>query len=126
MHVLFQRIVTYCLAIIAVVGVFWLPIAVQGAFLPYGGRSVTAIPCTCMPGYWLITISQPGSRPPGVHTFMYGPSTQMRMNYNVFPPAWQLGYAGSPVTCIFDFGGKVDCAPIGAGPLWLLDGTSLY
>jgi len=120
------RIAASILMFAHVVGIAaFYPLHTHAALINYGGRTLFATPCTCTEGCWLLTIGPPGSRPPGIPEFMYCPSTtQMRMNYNIFEPAWQLGYAGPPRACTIYAG--TTCAPRGVGPVMLLDGTSLY
>ncbi len=83
-----------------------------------GGRSLVTIPCTCMPGFFLVVVG-----PPCGGIFIYGPpgATRYYMDYNIFPPALQLGRAVGILQCHSGPG----CPIIGAGPLVIQVGTSL-
>jgi hypothetical protein len=85
---------------------------------PYGGRSTMVIPCTCTPGFFLVAVG-----PPRGGLFMYGPGTRLYSHYNIYPPAWQLGKAVKPLTCMVYVG--TGCAPAGSGLLVIQAGTSV-
>lgn len=86
--------------------------------VPYGGRSLGVVPCTCTPGFFLVLVGPPR---PGL--FMYGPGTFLFSFYNIFPPAWQLGKASVPLTCLVYTGGA--CVPVGIGLYVIMAGTSV-
>lgn len=84
---------------------------------PFGGRSESAFYCNCN-GCWKIDVGGPRGG-----TFMYC-SYHLYRQYNIFPPAWQLGRAGPWVPCL------VVCYPTccveGGGFNVRFVGTSLY
>lgn len=92
----------------------WVP-----GIIPFGGRSLAAVPCTCS-GCVLVTVG-----PPRPGTFMYCPTTSRLYKwYTLTPPAWQLGIATGFRIC--EELCPLGCCPIGGGPVILKDGTSLY
>ena len=96
--------------------------AIQGVSgvktVPFGGRSLSMVPCTCTPGFFLVAVGPPR---PGL--FMYGPGTLLFSWYNIAPPAWQLGKASVPLVCLVYTGGS--CVPVGTGLYVIMAGTSL-
>jgi hypothetical protein len=88
-------------------------------FIPFGGRSLFVVPCTCTPGFFLVGVGLPR---PGA--FMYGPNTLLYSQYNIFPPAWQLGRAlPTTIPCLVYTGSG--CVPVGVGFPVVQVGTSL-
>jgi|GEM_PF-4843696 len=95
--------------------VFVRPNTADAQFLPYGGRSLSAIPCTCT-GCVMVQVG-----PPVGGTYMYCPwGTILYEHYNIYPIAWQLGISQGFVPCLTG----PFCIYIGGGPLMLLNGTS--
>jgi hypothetical protein len=86
--------------------------------VPFGGRSLGVVPCTCTPGFFLVAVGPPR---PGL--FMYGPGTALFLWGNIAPPAWQLGKASVPLVCLVYTGDK--CVPAGKGLYVIMAGTSL-
>lgn len=91
------------------------------AGVPFGGRVLAAIPCTCS-GNLLMTVS-----PPMGGQFVYFPGTQAYMNYNLglSTGMWALGLYTPGGVCL-QFVGK-GCVPFGApiGTISPTVGTSL-
>jgi len=86
--------------------------------VPFGGKIVTSIPCTCSVGSWVtISFPRPGS-------FIYTPGlSQIYRNYNLFRPGpWAIGIASGFGTCLT--GAPPACVPIGSGPIIRKVGTS--
>jgi hypothetical protein len=88
------------------------------SLVPYGGRSLAMVPCTCTPGFFLVAVGPPR---PGL--FMYGPGTLLFAWRNIAPPAYQLGKASVPLPCLVYTGGA--CLPVGTGLYVIMAGTSL-
>lgn len=92
----------------------------QGPFI-FGGFVESSIPCTCSPGFFLLTISPPVG---GQYLFRVG--TQQYSNYRL-PSAgvWTLGLYQPGGTCLMN-AGKI-CVPSGApkGIISPTVGTSL-
>lgn len=91
-------------------------------FVPFGGRAVETITCTCMPGCFLIYLG-----PPSMFPVMYCLETPQctSMWYNFWPPSWQKGNAFPEYTPCMVYAGS-SCVPIGGGPLIYMKGSSLY
>ncbi len=90
------------------------------AQLPFGGRSISAVPCTCTLCFWVLI------GPPMGGSYMYCPwITILYMYYNIFPVAWQLGLWTGFLPCLewVYIDGWI-CVPIGGGGIMLMDGTS--
>lgn len=89
--------------------------------LPFGGKVITAIPCTCDAGNFLLTIS-----PPVGGQFTYRIGTQAYLNYNLpMPGIWALGMYEPGSVCMM-YVGK-GCSPFGSPIGWITPvvGTSL-
>lgn len=95
-----------------------------GGFISYGGRALTElVPCTCMPGWFMLSIGPP--KPPV-------PAGELMLNFNGFtrllplrvyrPPAWQIGLGAGNIGCYQYAGGA--CATVGTGPAAWIHGTS--
>jgi len=85
-----------------------------------GGRTEQARYCSCSAGCWKIYVGEPKSG-----WFMWCPLvTQTYDYYNIWPNAWQLGKAGTWMTCMqisYPY-----CRTDGGGYLLELTGTSMY
>jgi hypothetical protein len=82
---------------------------------PFGGRILTAVPCTCSLTIW-ITVG-----PPVGGSFMITPATRVYRNYSPVPGKWTLGLADiEPLPCLT----KPFCEPVGAGLPIRIMGTS--
>ena len=89
--------------------------------LPFGGKVITAVPCTCDTGNFLVTLS-----PPLGGQFTYRIGTQGFLNYNLpMPGVWALGLYEPGSVCMV-YVGK-GCASFGAPTGWITPtvGTSL-
>jgi hypothetical protein len=72
------------------------PITSQ-AQLVFGGRVLMTFPCTCEPGEaWIVAVGIPR---PGGFVFRIG-ATMLYSFYSPTVPAWQLGRAILPGTCL--------------------------
>jgi hypothetical protein len=92
--------------------------AAEGEKTLIGGRVLYTEVCTCMPDFYLVFVG-----PPNGGAFMYGPETQLKMNYNFWEPAWQLGYAmGDGISCLVYV--EEECVEMGSGPAVVTVGTS--
>jgi hypothetical protein len=91
------------------------------AGVPFGGRVLNSIPCTCS-GNFLLTVS-----PPVGGQFVYFPGTQAFANFNLGPASgmWALGMYTPGGVCL-QFVGK-GCVPFGApiGTISPMVGTSI-
>ncbi len=93
----------------------------EAVIVPFGGRSLGVMPCTCN-ACLLIAIG-----PPRGGLYMYCPlfGSRLYMNGNLFPPAHQLGRAFAvPIACLNPVC-KGACCPTGAGLLIDKIGTSI-
>jgi hypothetical protein len=111
---------------ILVAGFVWLFVGSDEAyaaigFLPFGGRVLATIPCTCSPGSALVTVG-----PPRGGLFMKVPVTRTYQYYKVLPPSWVLGLASGYAACMQINPTGAGCIPAGGGPIMLKVGTSLY
>ena len=88
---------------------------------PYGGRSQDVMECECN-SCWLVTVGNPKGG-----SFMYCPEggTTLYSYYNVYSPAWQLGYASTYTACINPVCDG-ECCSDGGGSLMIKNGTSDY
>ncbi|MEK7390919.1 MAG: hypothetical protein AAB635_02160 [Patescibacteria group bacterium] len=109
------------LAVIVVVAYSILKYTKGIGLLPFGGKVLTSIPCTCS-GNFLLTIS-----PPVGGQFSYIPGSQAYLNYNLpSVGVWALGlYTPGTGICTI-FVGK-GCVPFGVpiGTITPTVGTSL-
>lgn len=81
--------------------------------LPFGGRVISAIPCTCDAGNFLLTLS-----PPSDNQYTYRIGTQKYLNYNLPTPGiWALGLYEPGSVCMI-YVGK-GCSSVGA-PIGLI------
>ena len=88
--------------------------------LPFGGKVMTAIPCTCS-GNFLLTVS-----PPKGGQFVYYLGTQAYLSYNLpSTGVWALGLYTPGGICMMYAG--VGCSPFGApiGTVTQTVGTSV-
>lgn len=116
-----RAIVLWVVAVLMGVGALGVPVQQAESYLPnaYGGRTFYMYSCTCMPGCYLMFIGLPT---PGM--YLYCPAMDLRMMYNVYPVAWQLGRTDVMVPCLMI--AYPYCYPIAFAPMWTLGGTSLF
>jgi len=118
-----KRILTASIILlVAVVGAYSILSYTKGVVgLPFGGRVLTSVPCTCS-GNFLLTVS-----PPVGGQFVYFPGTQAYSSYNLGPTSgmWALGLYTPGGACLM-FVGK-GCVPFGVptGTITPTVGTSL-
>lgn len=114
----------FILAVIAGIALFVPAARAEAQFsVPFGGRILASIPCTCdQPGTLILTVG-----PPRPAYILYRPGLSMlHMWYRVFPAgSWTVGtYTPGAGVCSMYYG--VTCGPWYTMGLITRIGTSLY
>lgn len=97
--------------------------AAAGGAIPFGGRIIYAVACTCSVPNWGIIVGPPAG---GIFIYMPGIS-RLYAFYSIFRPGpWVLGTAAGGAPCMQVRGNS--CVPderVPAGPVIVIVGTSL-
>lgn len=100
------------------IGVMFVVPQKAEALIPYGGRIIAVTPCPCSGSVML----QIGPPKPGF--YFVTPGTLLYAFHSVSPPAWHVGQASSPYTCMIP--SPTGCTPVGGGLRIDFAGTSVY
>jgi hypothetical protein len=100
--------------------VTFFPVSASAAVrIPFGGRAMLVIPCTCDDA-WIVAVGLPT---PGAFVYRMGVTTLYSF-YEPLEPAWQLGLAIPPGVCMMV--AYPSCYDIEMEYTMYMDGTSLF